>query len=603
MRTTDYTKAAIFVVLAGIFIMHALSMSFTQDDAYISYRYVQNYLDGHGLVFNEGERVEGYTNFLFIIIMILSGLTGANYILVSKIIGIISGIGVIFLFLYWFDKKRDKNELRIIPILAAGMFTANTAAAYWSISGLETMFFTFLIFLGLLLLVENRLIGVPVLALAALTRPEGAFIFGLALIYRQYAKEVNFRRFIIEIILFAALILPQFIFRMVYYGDILPNPFYAKTGWSWDYIETGLDYVWTFMKHYGFFGILVILPFLTVKALPRRLRMLLFIVLIYIVYIVMVGGDVLFGYRFFIVLLPLLYVLFVLSLEQLTLRIPAGGKFRMYAQILVISAGVVATFFLPRERLESIRGLEKDLVESMTFQAETLKKVGGDRLTIACTTIGAFGYFSKARIIDMLGLTDREIAKNAKSIEGLETTWKERNYNIPYVMKREPDLILFSTGLKPSAPAERALFLSSKFRECYYPVFHESAVIRTIYRKIKDCNEVDTYYPSARFVSDYVKAINLNKREQVNLALDYANRSISEGPPDFYMGHMLLAEIYFNVGENQLGAEQLQKSFDISDGYAMMAAHQLGRIHWDMGDSTKAEYYYQFVRDRNRIID
>lgn len=35
-----------------------------QEDAFISFRYARNLVDGHGLVFNPGERVEGYTNFL-----------------------------------------------------------------------------------------------------------------------------------------------------------------------------------------------------------------------------------------------------------------------------------------------------------------------------------------------------------------------------------------------------------------------------------------------------------------------------------------------------------------------------------------------------------
>ena len=39
------------------------------DDAYISYRYAQNLVDGHGLIFNVGERVEGYSNLLWTLIV------------------------------------------------------------------------------------------------------------------------------------------------------------------------------------------------------------------------------------------------------------------------------------------------------------------------------------------------------------------------------------------------------------------------------------------------------------------------------------------------------------------------------------------------------
>ena len=40
---------------------------FLTDDAFISFRYTRNLLEGHGLVFNPGEYVEGYTNFLWIL--------------------------------------------------------------------------------------------------------------------------------------------------------------------------------------------------------------------------------------------------------------------------------------------------------------------------------------------------------------------------------------------------------------------------------------------------------------------------------------------------------------------------------------------------------
>ncbi|MBU8934805.1 MAG: hypothetical protein KOO62_12515, partial [candidate division Zixibacteria bacterium] len=48
-------------------------LNFIQDDAYISYRYVANFLNGDGLVYNIGERVEGFTNFGWVILMIQCG--------------------------------------------------------------------------------------------------------------------------------------------------------------------------------------------------------------------------------------------------------------------------------------------------------------------------------------------------------------------------------------------------------------------------------------------------------------------------------------------------------------------------------------------------
>jgi hypothetical protein len=42
------------------------------DDAYISYRYAHNLFRGNGLVFNPGERVEGYSNFSYTLLMSLA---------------------------------------------------------------------------------------------------------------------------------------------------------------------------------------------------------------------------------------------------------------------------------------------------------------------------------------------------------------------------------------------------------------------------------------------------------------------------------------------------------------------------------------------------
>src|SRR5688572_15725672 len=40
---------------------------FVQDDTYISLRYSWNFAHGNGLVFNIGEKVEGFSNFLWVI--------------------------------------------------------------------------------------------------------------------------------------------------------------------------------------------------------------------------------------------------------------------------------------------------------------------------------------------------------------------------------------------------------------------------------------------------------------------------------------------------------------------------------------------------------
>ena len=73
------------------------NFNFTQDDAYITFRYAANYAAGHGLVYNIGEQVEGYTNFLWTILMVLGRLAGADLVFFSKLLGTLCGLGTIVL--------------------------------------------------------------------------------------------------------------------------------------------------------------------------------------------------------------------------------------------------------------------------------------------------------------------------------------------------------------------------------------------------------------------------------------------------------------------------------------------------------------------------
>ena len=77
----------ILLTIIIIFAAQCLYFNFTQDDAFISYRYVKNFTSGNGLVFNSGERVEGYTNFLWIIVLSIFSELGLNIIVISKILG------------------------------------------------------------------------------------------------------------------------------------------------------------------------------------------------------------------------------------------------------------------------------------------------------------------------------------------------------------------------------------------------------------------------------------------------------------------------------------------------------------------------------------
>ena len=86
----------LIVILAGLVVL-AWKNAFYQDDAFISFRYAKNLVDGHGLVFNPGERVEGYTNFLWTLLMTIPIYFGYGPVVFSQMLGLVCFAGSLLL--------------------------------------------------------------------------------------------------------------------------------------------------------------------------------------------------------------------------------------------------------------------------------------------------------------------------------------------------------------------------------------------------------------------------------------------------------------------------------------------------------------------------
>ena len=80
------------LLLAGLYFYHYLP-----DDTFITLRYAKNILEGRGFVFNEGERVEGYTNFLWLMIITLAGRLGFPLILSARTLSCVFSAGTLIL--------------------------------------------------------------------------------------------------------------------------------------------------------------------------------------------------------------------------------------------------------------------------------------------------------------------------------------------------------------------------------------------------------------------------------------------------------------------------------------------------------------------------
>lgn len=290
------------------------------DDAFISYRYARNFADGLGLVFNRGERVEGYTNLLWVLELAalwkafgvrpevgsiaLSGLCTAVMLAVTAAHAARSP---------FVDQAAKSGEpssgsggriVRRVAIVASLLLLAtNRNVAVWATSGLEARQFTVFVVLAVWLLGEYaarpRRLWLASLALtgAALTRPEGLLIFaacvGWYLIDALVARRFRIHDAARLIAPFAVIVAGQFLFRRFYYDSWLPNTYYAKhvRGWT----ESGDHYLFAAALENGLF---LLGPLAVIGALVRWARrrdsvhfLSLAIMVPHLYYVRQIGGD------------------------------------------------------------------------------------------------------------------------------------------------------------------------------------------------------------------------------------------------------------------------------------------------------------------------
>ena len=153
MKRPLLAAALVLLFLAHAFFYFATLGYDAVDDAYISFRYAQNAIRGHGLVFNPGERVEGFTNFLWTALM--TPIVGASLDVgrVSIALGLLFALGIFWLTLQF---PRALKLPEATGWLAAFLLAVDGSFALWSVGGLETAMFAFLVAAGALFYLREQ---------------------------------------------------------------------------------------------------------------------------------------------------------------------------------------------------------------------------------------------------------------------------------------------------------------------------------------------------------------------------------------------------------------------------------------------------------------
>ncbi len=363
---TGVTRSKQLLAGAGmslvLLLAHAWWYRFLTDDAFISFRYARNLARGHGLVFNAGfERVEGYTNFLWVIVLAAFDRVGVAPERIANVLSLLCGVAIWWLVLRVSLRLERPVWLALTPVV---LLAATRSFAVWCTSGLETKAFELLTFAGALRAVsevESRRAGTRetwvlsslLLALASLTRPDGVVVasglFASRWVLERRGGGAHPPAVARGVGLFVAILAAHLVFRLAYYGDWLPNTYYAKVGgrtwWS-----MGLAYATTFAIEYGVVFWLPLLAAVASSALRPRavplpaepVRAALFIgaLVPFVVYVVAIGGDH-FEYRPLDLVFPFAYFLLADGAAALRARGRAGQAVAGALLFLVLANAVL----------------------------------------------------------------------------------------------------------------------------------------------------------------------------------------------------------------------------------------------------------------------
>jgi len=399
----------IFVLLSYL-IAILIFWDFVVDDAYISFVYSKNLITGNGLTYN-GMLVEGYSNFLWTVLIAPFLWFGIDPIIVARTLSILSSI-LILLMLDDLIKKflPGISNARIALVLTTVTLCSTISA--WTVGGLETIFFAFLVLFFLYVEIgKTRQAGYlsPLIVLMlSFTRPEGAMFFPILIAYRLYCSRRIDRELMLSMFLF---ILPFSLFlvwRFQTYGYFLPNTAFIKIHTSLWTIGLAFEWLINFfvLRPFFTFVLLVSIGILAIekKLMDQQWILVLMIVAAFMAFVLYAGRDWMPFHRFLAPLVPIFALIMAKSFHRFQSGVPgivfialigANGLFELYVSTTVYQ-GQITDFGRYTQGL---------------LDAGTMIKQETDRYSIiAVEDSGALAYSSERTAIDILGLNNEYIA-------------------------------------------------------------------------------------------------------------------------------------------------------------------------------------------------
>jgi arabinofuranosyltransferase len=426
-----------FVVLS--FLVAALMFqNFVVDDAYISFVYSRNLIAGNGLTYN-GMLVEGFSNPLWTVLIAPFLCLGIDALVAARALSILSGILILLVLdslirITLCGISNGRVALALTTVTLCSSFVA------WTVGGLETIFFAFLIMLFVYLEIGQPRRAVylsPLIVLMiSLTRPEGAMFFPILVAYRLYCRRKVGRDLIFSVLLFALPFGLFLLWRYHTYGYPLPNTAYVKMRPSLWTVSLALEWLISFVVLRPIYALVLLVSAVILlveeKLLDHQWILVFMIIGAFIAFVLYAGRDWMPFHRFLAPLVPI----FALMMAKAIHRFRSG-----IAGIVIIGLIVGSGLFELFMSATVYQGQITDFgryTDGLLEAGRMIRQETQQGSMIAVEDAGALAYSSERTAVDILGLNNEYIAHHP----GLDVA--------EYVLSLNPEIVQLHLNRLPS---------------------------------------------------------------------------------------------------------------------------------------------------------
>jgi hypothetical protein len=214
------------ILLAAVVIPRLISIYcfYLYDDAFITFRYATNLVNGLGFTYNPGERVQGTTSPLWAMLLAIPYQLGLGIELSSRVLGLLADAAALTAALW----ALRRENLAAAAVWCGFLFAVDLYLAKIAVGGMESSLFLLCSVSAAYLTLTNRKSAAAVLAACSVfLRPE-ALLFALCLIGFVWYEEKRFpwRSALVG----AAVIVAGVGLQWAYFGDLIPQSVRGKMG-------------------------------------------------------------------------------------------------------------------------------------------------------------------------------------------------------------------------------------------------------------------------------------------------------------------------------------------------------------------------------------